>query len=153
MTRTTYVGATVLLLIVCNCADPAQVAFEQAKTTGTIPAWEAFLKSYPESGNTTEANSILARLRVTTAWEAAQATNTVEAYKQFLTQHEAAAESDLARAAIVQLQKEQAARIDKAFKAAFGTMELDPLDAFLKQYPNCARRLRTPDLPSQWCGG
>lgn len=90
-----------LLVLACNCGDPAKTAFEQAKASDTIPAWQAFLEQHSESQFAARASTALEALRLAAAWSAARGADTIEQWESFLreypeTGHTAEATSALA---------------------------------------------------------
>ena len=119
----------IILLTLAACANP----YEDAKTVGTIEAYEGFLKENPDSTKAFEAKMALENLYV----ERARSTKSLDDYDSYLKRFY---EDD--HASMYDKIKEE--RRDVAFDQALESNDTDVMDAFIKRY-----KTSDPDLTNK----
>jgi len=123
-------GALALLLSLALVAcSSVESDWQTASATGTVAAYQDFLKQHPNGAHADEARDKIKSLRDEQAWTLAQNTNTGDSYRQYLHDEPNGAHTQEARDKMTGL--ESAADLETAQAANTEAAYQD----FLKKYP------------------
>jgi outer membrane protein assembly factor BamD (BamD/ComL family) len=92
------------------CGDPEESAWEEATTTNTIEAFEAYLQDYPDGKYEVQARESIEDLR----WQEARTANTIEAFEAYLQDYPDGRYEPQARDSIEDLRWQEARQADTA---------------------------------------
>ncbi len=117
--------AVLVLIVVYGCATTGN-RWQEVNRLGTIEAYEAFLKQYPNSEYSSQARSKLAALYEEKDWNRVKQQNTIAAYESFLARYPKGVFAKAANSNLETLYYDNAKAKD----------DLNIYADFLRRYPN-----------------
>ena len=117
-----------LLVTVTTACDRHEAAWEKARQTDTVSAYQAYLDDYGDTPQAADARARIKELERAAAWAAAEQADTVDAYRAFAERYPDSRQAAQAQARLAALERA------RAWQALSTTTDLEALTAFDERY-------------------